>query len=384
MKATCSKCQHVYFVHASSASKGGSYNRCPRCGTPFSAAKGTIQSAERSWDTSGTRPIVLGAYAGATGGVVSGIFAALLTLLGLGVRFSDPTTAMDLLISFLRILSLSVLTGMSLGWIREKTKLEVWGILGGIIGTLAGTVLCLIYEMVVALVTVGAFDLAEISGSVGGWMIRAGIVTLLVIVARKFVFPAIGEGSLLSPVSIAQQGIVGILCCLVVLAIGMEVKEARLGRSPRQQALKPLSSEGLVLRDLEESVNVTGDLVIRGTLENTTKADKAGWIAVAELFAEDGQVLRHATLINGLQMLNISDLEVLKKRGNPISPPNLSEVKGYYVLKPGSPVRFKVLFYGPPVKYKECSVTLKDLNQKTVQEITAESLNDFKTIQSKQ
>ena len=58
---------------------------------------------------------------------------------------------------FSEMVSLGILTGMSLGWIREKTKLEVWGILGGIIGTLAGALLCLIYEIVVAMVTVGVF-----------------------------------------------------------------------------------------------------------------------------------------------------------------------------------------------------------------------------------
>ena len=57
-------------------------------------------------------------------------------------------------------------------------------------------------------------------------MIKAAIVTLLAIVARKFVFPATEEGSFLSPVSISQQGIIGILCCLVVLTIGWRLKRA--------------------------------------------------------------------------------------------------------------------------------------------------------------
>jgi hypothetical protein len=386
MKATCAKCQHVFFVPASSASKGGPYNRCPRCGTPFSAGKGTIQSAERSWNTSGTHPIVHGAYAGAAGGTVSGILAVILTFLGfgfffLGVQISGATAAMALLIVFLRMVSLGVLIGMSLAWIREKTKLEVWGILGGVIGPLVGGLLGLIYEIVAGMVTDGDFGLAVIFGSVVGWTIKAAMVTLLAIVAKRLVFPSTQEGSFLSPVSISQQGITGILCCVVVLTIGLEIKEGRLSQSARQQASREWSSEGLLLRDLQESVNGTGDLVIRGAIENTTKTDKAGWIAIAELSAENGQVLRRTTVINGLQMFNVDDLEVLRKRGVPISPLNLSEVHGYYVLKGESSLPFKVLFYGPPDKYKECSVTLKDLDQKTVQKIISESMKDFKTIQ---
>jgi len=49
--------------------------------------------------------------------------------------------------------------------------------------------------------------------------------------------------------------IVGILCCTVILTIGLEIKEGRLSPSARQQASPQLSSEGLVLRNLEESIN---------------------------------------------------------------------------------------------------------------------------------
>jgi hypothetical protein len=214
-------------------------------------------------------------------------------------------------------------------------------------------------------------------------VIKAAIVTLLAIVAKKLLFSSTAEGSFLSPISISQQGLVGILCCIVVLTIGLEIKEGRLSPSARQHASQELSSEGLVLRNLEESMNAEGDLVITGAIENTTKTDKAGWIAIAELSAEKGQVLRRATLINGLQIFNINDLEVLRKRGAPISPPNLSEAQGSYVLKAGTSVPFKVRFYGPPQKYKECSLTLKDLDKDTIHDILSESLKDLKTIQGK-
>jgi len=284
---------------------------------------------------------------------------------------------------FLRMVSLGLLVGMSLAWIRGKTKLEVWGILGGVIGPLVGGLLGLIYEIAANRVTGGDFGPALIFSSVVGWVIKAAIVTLLAILAKRLLFPSAEEGSFLSPVSISQQGILGILCCIVVLTIGLEIKEGRLSPSARQQTLHELSSEGLVLKNLEESVNTEGDLVITGAVENTTKTDKAGWIAIAELFAENGQVLRHATLINGLQIFNINDLEVLRKRGVPISPPNLSEVQGYYLLKAGTSVPLKLRFYSPPQKYKECSVTLKDADKNTIHEILSEGQEDFQTIQGK-
>jgi hypothetical protein len=82
-------------------------------------------------------------------------------------------------------------------------------------------------------------------------------------------------------------------------------------------------------------------------------------------------------------MFNMDDLEVLRKRGVPISPPNLSEVQGFYVLKARTSVPFKLRFYGPPQKYKEFSVTLKDLDKSTIHEILSEGLKDFQTIQGK-
>jgi hypothetical protein len=388
MKATCAKCQHVYFVHASSVFKGGPYNRCPRCGTPFSAAKGTIQSAERSWDTSGTHPFVLGIWAGAAGGTAGGILAVILSFLGFGFFFldaqiPDAAGAMAMLIVFLRMVSLGILIGMSLTWVRKKTRVQVWGIIGEGVGSVAGALLGLIFELVAGIVTGADLVPSVIFRTVVGWAIKAAIVTTLAIAARRFVFSSIEEGSFLSPISISQQGIVGILCCVVVLTIGLEIKDGRLSQSARQEASRGRSSEGLVLRELQESINATGDLVIRGAIENTTKTDKAGWIAIAELTAEDGRVLRRATVINGLQMLNIDDLEILRKRGMPLSPLNLSEVQGYYVLKAGTSLPLKVIFYSPPEKYGQSGITLRDLDPKTVEKIISESLRDLKTIQDK-
>ena len=147
--------------------------------------------------------------------------------------------------------------------------------------------------------------------------------------------------------------------------------------------MQQLSAEGLVLKDLEETFNTAGDLIITGILENRSKTDKTGWVAIAELYDHNGQVLRRATLINSLQMVNTNDMEILRKRGRPTSPPAPSEIHGAPPFKAGSSDRFKATFYGPPEKYKECRVTLKDLDQSTLQEILSETLKDLKVIQDK-
>ena len=138
-----------------------------------------------------------------------------------------------------------------------------------------------------------------------------------------------------------------------------------------------MSSEGLAIADHDKSFNSDGDLVISGTIQNTADKDKTGWIVVAELLDDSGNVFRKATLVNGVQAYSVRELEALRKRGRDIERPDPSAAANKMIIKSGDSVPFKVVFVEPPGEFKEYDLKLKNFDQDSMKELLSETLQDI-------
>jgi hypothetical protein len=298
--------------------------------------------------------------------------------MSLGMESSGFSAAASVLMSFLRMLSLGVLIGITLAFIGAKTRTDIWSVRGGLIGALMGVLIGLLYGIFVSTIIGGILGALAIVGTVGVWIIQTTIITIVVILVRKYTFFSDEESSLSSDMSGLQKAAVGILFCLMIFTIVMEAKELLLAKSGYDEAKKEPIAEGFLVKDLQDIYNEEGDLLITGSIENTSEDDKTGWYLVAELFDEEGDVLRKARLINGEQLYSMKDHSILRERGEKVPRRDAYSRQEDMIIEPGSSVPFEVVFFNPPEEYQEYSVILKNLDLNTLQEFLTDSFSDLK------
>ncbi|HWR58190.1 MAG TPA: zinc-ribbon domain-containing protein [Thermodesulfovibrionales bacterium] len=388
MNMVCKKCKSPYYFDDSKIPDEGLQFKCPRCGNIVifkkDAAVMQVSGANHGAEEFGANPLLYGSYAGALGGLGCAIPVLMMTLLGLGfmslgMQVSGYTAAAALVLVLLKTLSLGIFIGMALAFIGAKTGIDVWSIKGGLIGALIGVLIGLISGAFIGTFMGGILGVAIIFGSMISWLIKATLASIVVILVRKYVF-SVQDGELSASLSGKQMAFVGLLFFLMVFTVGMDVKGLFLAKSTYSESTKQMSSEGLIVKAHDKSSNSDGDLVISGTVVNTTDKDKTGWIVIAELLDDSGIAFRKATLVNGIQAHTVSDLETLKNRGQSIHRPDPSEAANKMIIKPGDSVPFEIVFVDPPKEFKEYNLKLKNLDQDSIRELLSETLKDINSI----
>ena len=393
MKATCAQCETEYNFDDSSIPEEGLHYRCPRCGNTVVFERSLTdefnEMPEPVLDESGTNPIVNGVYAGALGGTGCAIPFVAMTLLGvgfmsLGLEISGFTAAAAMLLSFLRMLSLGVLIGISIAAVSAKWEVDMWSFQGGFIGLAIGLLIGIVHGIFVNAMIGGVFGTIAIGLSFLGWIIKALLVTVVVILTKNHAFTSYDEGTLSSDLSGFQKAAVGTLLFLMIFTIGMEVKGLLNAQSGYKEVMHGTSSEGLSITNLEAFYNESGDLIIAGSVENTSEETKAGWYAVAELLDEAGVVVRTARVINGVQSFTVDDMKILGDRGQQVRPEEFMNPEKDFIIEPGDAAPLRVVIYDPPEDFVNYQITLKDFDLNSMQEVLKDTFDDLKDLKEMQ
>ncbi len=311
MEKKCWKCGNSYFFDDSRLSDKVFYYKCPKCGEPVffggfhstSSKKAPSVSAFDPDNKTGRNPIVSGTYSGAIGALGCSIPMIMITLLGIGfismgIELSGLTTSGAMLTSTLKLIALGVSIGALLSLTEVFTGINVWSLPGVLIGAAAGGVIGSLIGAAYGLALRGVLVETTIIGSLLSWTAKALLVSVAVILVKKYTFPHYEEGSILSKLSRSQKVVIFALLLSVFFSISMGVKELyTTGTSTT--GIMQIRSEGLKLKDLSNSFNDEGYLVIHGVVKNTSKKDMPGWILVVELFDHDKNVIGKTVLING-------------------------------------------------------------------------------------
>lgn len=386
MESKCGKCNNSYFFDDSLLSNEGFYYKCPKCGEPVffrgvhttSSKKAPSVSAFDPDNKTGRNPIVSGTYSGAIGALGCSIPMIMITLLGigfisLGIELSGLTTSGAILTSTLKLIALGVSIGALLTFTEVVTGINVWSLPGVLIGAAAGSVIGLLIGAAYGLAFRGVLVETTIIGSVLFWTAKALLVSVAVILVKKYTFPHYEEGSILSELSWSQKVVIFSLLLPVLFSISMGAKELYTTRTSTAGANIQIRSEGLKLKDLSNSFNDEGYLVIQGVVKNTSKQDMPGWILVVELIDHDKNVIGETVLING------EKLYYHRKPGR-------GKLSGFRfrtklpdtVIKSGSTVSFRTVFTDTPENYDGYIVTLKDFSMESMGELLVDTLVEMK------
>ncbi len=376
MKIRCGKCNKGYYFDESRIPEGGISFTCPRCKETVLFSRETGPFGPASTPGGGRNPIVSGAFSGAVGGIGCAVPTVLLALLGIGVismgmDIPARTTTAAILISFLEMFSLGIIIGTALAVIGAKTGMDAWSFPGWLTGTLIGMTIGFINGTAVGTMLGGVFGVAAVLSSTLIEGIKAALLTAVIILVKRQSFFSYEEGSLSAPLTKTQALITGMLFLLVFVSVGLEAKGLLLAKAMYRHNM---STEGLVLKDVEGSFTAEGDLLLKGTIENRSGAEKTGWIVVAELLDEQERVIRKATLINGLQLYSARERRILHERGRQAPRPIPARSEDRTVIRPWGSVSFEVLFVDPPKEYTEHVVSLKDLDGEGMKETLTDIL----------
>jgi hypothetical protein len=118
-----------------------------------------------------------------------------------------------------------------------------------------------------------------------------------------------------------------------------------------QQYPRELSPDGLNVVNARGYLDpANGDLVVTGTIENTTDRQKPGWYLEIEVYDSSQSVLSVIRVVNGVQIFAKRDYEILEKRGmniDEVRTKNIAAVRSAVIPARGS-APFAVRLFEPP------------------------------------
>jgi predicted Zn finger-like uncharacterized protein len=167
-----------------------------------------------------------------------------------------------------------------------------------------------------------------------------------------------------------------IVIALIVLGLtGFGVFRYMSSSPPPTKAPAPVmvSIEGLQIVNTSGSMEPNGDLLISGTVQNTTDKERTDWYIVATVFDAGGAVITNIKLLNGKQLYTRSDYDILAKRGM-----NVQELKAKarqekgVIIPPKGSVAFEMRYIQPPAGISSFNAALQPFDPARLSRETAE------------
>ncbi len=122
-----------------------------------------------------------------------------------------------------------------------------------------------------------------------------------------------------------------------------------------------MSPEGLQVGNPTGTIDpVSQDLIVSGTVENSTDKPKPAWLVLVEVYDAQGTVLTKARLVNGKQLYTLRDYEIMAKRGENVQDIKMKQLQNQGVPVPAlSSVNFEIRIMEPPVGIASFNATLQ-------------------------
>jgi len=124
--------------------------------------------------------------------------------------------------------------------------------------------------------------------------------------------------------------------------------------SPQKKVEEPAheitSIEGLQIVNPSGVMDANGDLLVTGIIENDADKERADWYVVSEVYDAQGAVLSKIRLLNGNQIYNQRDYDILAKRGASVQELKAKILQGKgLVIPPKGRVNFEMRYLQPPL-----------------------------------
>ena len=114
------------------------------------------------------------------------------------------------------------------------------------------------------------------------------------------------------------------------------------------------SIEGLQIINPASAMEANGDLLVTGVIENAADKESDAWYLVLEVYDAQGAVLSKIRLLNGNQIYNQRDYDILAKRGANVQELKAKILQGKgLVIPPKGRVNFEMRYLQPPARICE-------------------------------
>lgn len=305
-------------------------------------------------------PLASGNATGAVTGLGCALPLVLLMILGFGTIAKLMPILGDLPFYHLvvalgaGIFSMAVMIGVLIAVRQARAGRKLFFLMNMLIGTAFGAGFGAVLDATVGLASGKGLDPAAFLASAAAWGVFAFILSIpLVIVRRIMVFTK--EETFGAPMTGLQKA--GAALSLVIVLASLYAQGTLTGRVEQaaqgmiQQAQEEITPAGLTVENAHAYVDPgTGDLVITGTIKNTTDRTKPGWYLVVDVYDTARNVVATVTMVNGVQLFTPRDYGILGQRGTDIKELQAKMLLSVpsAVVPAGGSVEFEAHLMAPP------------------------------------
>ncbi len=251
------------------------------------------------------------------------------------------------------IISLSVMIGIMISIIQARAGKKLFFLVNILIGTVFGAGFGAGDSIISSLVKGTGLNVPQIINSAAAMGAFAFMLSILVVIARRITVNEKGEtfSADLSGLHKAGLAVSLIIVLFAVYETGTII--GTMERSVKKTSEKygeMLSPVGLQVVNAHGYFEpTTGDLVISGSIQNTTDKPKTGWYLVTEVRDAKEAVLATVNMMNGIQLYTDKEREILMKRGA-----KADDLQKMFAFREGmvtarGSVNFEVRVMDPPV-----------------------------------
>jgi hypothetical protein len=275
-------------------------------------------------------PLASGNATGAVAGLGCALPFVALVMLGFGMIVKFIPFVADLpffhLVALVGtgIITMGIVIGLLLSIMQALAGKKLFVLVNILIGTVFGAGFAVGKSVVVSLVSGTALNLQQIMLEGANVAAFSFVISVLVVIARRIMINE-REETFSANLSGLQKAAIAVSLLIVLGAVYetgtfagkiqqslRENKERSHGTAPREL----ITAEGLqVINAHGYFDSATGDLVITGSVQNTTDRSKAGWYLVTEVRDAGETVLATVKMLNGMQRYTDKERDILIKRG---------------------------------------------------------------------
>ncbi len=305
-------------------------------------------------------PLGSGTATGAVAGLGCALPVVLLLTLGFGMvmQFLPFLAGMPVyhLVAALGagIFSMAVMISVLIAVLQARAGRKLFFLVNMLIGTVFGAGFGAALDATVALASGRGPDPAAILTSAASWAVFALLLSIVVVIVRRIMVFSRDETFGASLTGLQKAG--AALSLVIVLGAlylqgTLTGKLEQSAQGMLQQAGEEITPEGLLVENANAYIDpATGDLVITGTIRNTTDRPKPGWYLDVDVYDGSRNVVATVSLVNGVQLFRPQDYAVLAQRGTDVSElqAKMLLAAGSAAVPAGGSVQFEAHLLTPP------------------------------------
>jgi predicted Zn finger-like uncharacterized protein len=323
-------------------------------------------------------PLASGNLTGAMAGL--GCAVPLLTMLTMGfgmmVQFLPFFSALPLfhLLALVGsgIISMSVMIGIMISIVQARAGKKLFFLVNILIGTVVGAGFGVVETIMFSLVSGAAPNVQLIIANAITSAEAAFVLSILVVVMRRIMINEKGE-VFSADLSGVQRAGLFVSLVLVLFAIyetgSITGKMEKSVKEAGQKHGEMLTPAGLQVSNAYGYIDpVTGDLIVSGSIHNTTDKPKLGWYLVTEVRNAKEVVLTTVKMMNGVQLFTDRERELLLKRGSKADDIQKMATPREGIIPARGSVDFEVRVMNPPAGSAGFMPTLRAFDPATLGE----------------